>query len=161
MARLDAGMFKLEKRPYAIRDVVDAALDQARGPLQSHPVEVQVPEDLPNVPMDFPQIREVMMHLLENAAKYSPAGKPVRITAGVEKDHLTVSVADQGTGIDSMEQNLIFDKFYRGRDQRYASGGTGMGLAICKVIVEAHGGKIGVVSQPGNGSVFSFTLPLR
>ena len=160
MARLDAGMFKLEKRPHPIGDVVQAALAEARGPIQDHPAELQIPEGLPAVPMDFDQIREVVMHLLENAAKYSESGSPVRITAAVDKGQLMVSVADQGTGIDSMEQNLIFDKFYRGRDQRYASGGTGMGLAISKVIIEAHGGKIGVVSQPGHGSVFSFTLPL-
>lgn len=160
MARLDSGMFKLEKRPHPIRDVVDAALSDTRGPLQGHPIEVQIPEGLPDVPMDFDQIREVVMHLLENAAKYSEAGKPIRVTAAKEKEQLLVSVADQGTGIDSMEQNLIFDKFYRGRDQRYTSGGTGMGLAICKVILEAHGGTIGVVSQPRKGSVFSFTMPL-
>ncbi len=160
MARLDAGMFKLEKRPRAIRDAVEAAVAEARASVQSHGIEVQVPEDLPDAPMDFDQIREVLMHLLENAAKYSDLGKPIRVTAGVERGQLVVSVADQGAGIDSMEQNLIFDKFYRGRDQRYTSGGTGMGLAICKVIVEAHGGKISVVSQPGHGSVFSFTLPL-
>lgn len=160
MARLDAGMFKLEKHPHAIRDVVDAALADTRGPVQNHPIEAQIPDDVPRVPMDFGQICEVMTHLLENAAKYSDSGKPIRITTAEEKGQLVVSVADQGTGIDSMEQNLIFDKFYRGRGQRYTSGGTGMGLAICKVIVEAHGGKIGVVSQPGRGSVFSFTLPL-
>jgi two-component system sensor histidine kinase KdpD len=70
------------------------------------------------------------------------------------------SVADRGPGIDSFEQNLIFEKFYRGQHQRYTAPGTGMGLAIAKVIIEAHGGTISVVSQLGNGSVFSFTLPL-
>jgi two-component system sensor histidine kinase KdpD len=73
---------------------------------------------------------------------------------------LVTSVADRGPGIDSFEQALIFDKFYRGRDQRYRVQGTGMGLAICKAIVEAHGGSVGVTSQVGSGSVFHFNLPL-
>lgn len=161
MAQLDAGMFGLDKRSMAIREVVEAALAEGRPALQNHPIDVNLPDDLPNVPLDFERIHEVLLHLLENAAKYSEPETPIRITAAVEKDQLVVSVADNGPGIDSMEQSLIFDKFYRGRNQRYAASGTGMGLAICKVIVEAHGGKIGVVSQLGSGSVFSFSLPLR
>lgn len=160
MARLDAGMFKLDKRPASIRNAIDAALTDAQLALQPHPIEVQVADDLPPVPMDFDQIREVIMHLVENAAKYSEPDAPIRVTAATDNSQLMVSVADHGSGIDSMEQALIFDKFYRGRNQRYTTGGTGMGLAICKVIVESHGGRIGVVSQPGSGSVFSFTLPL-
>ena len=78
----------------------------------------------------------------------------------VENGNLVTSVADRGPGIDSFEQSLIFEKFYRGQNQRYTAPGTGMGLAIAKVIVEAHGGTIGVVSQLGSGSVFSFSLPL-
>ena len=70
------------------------------------------------------------------------------------------SVADRGEGIDQHEQSLIFDKFYRGKDQRYRVQGTGMGLAICKAIVEAHGGKMSVTSQVGSGSVFQFSLPI-
>lgn len=161
MAKLDSGMFALDKRPTAIHDVIDAALAERRSSLQNHPIEVSLSDKLPLVPMDFERIREVLFHLLENAAKYSEPQTPIRITASVEKGQLLVSVADKGTGIDSMEQSLIFDKFYRGRNHRYAASGTGMGLAICKVIVEAHRGKIGVVSQLGSGSVFSFTLPLQ
>ncbi len=85
---------------------------------------------------------------------------PIRITAEVKNASLELSVADQGAGIDDMEQALIFDKFYRGKNQRYRVQGTGMGLAIVKAIVEAHGGKIGVTSQLGCGSVFHVTLPM-
>jgi two-component system sensor histidine kinase KdpD len=159
MAQLDAGKFKLEKHPTAIRDVIDAALSDGRSALQNHPLEVKLPDALPLVPLDFARIREVLVHLLENAAKYSPPQAPIRISAATEKNELMVSVADEGPGIDSFEQMLIFDKFYRGRNQRYSAGGTGMGLAICKAIVETHGGTISVVSQPGVGSVFTFTLP--
>jgi two-component system, OmpR family, sensor histidine kinase KdpD len=101
------------------------------------------------------------MHLLENAGKYSPAGAPIKVSSEVEGDWMATSVADRGPGIDSFEQSLIFEKFYRGQHQRYSAPGTGMGLAIAKVIVEAHGGTLGVVSQLGNGSVFTFTLPIE
>jgi two-component system sensor histidine kinase KdpD len=160
MAQLDSGMFKLDLRPHSIQDALQPALQDARASLEKHPVELIVPDNLPNALMDVDRIREVLMHLLENAAKYSPAGTPIRVTTEVQKDRLVTSIADRGPGIDSFEQSLIFEKFYRGQNQRYMAPGTGMGLAIAKVIIEAHAGKIGVVSQLGSGSVFSFTLPL-
>jgi two-component system sensor histidine kinase KdpD len=110
--------------------------------------------------MDVTRIKEVFMHLLENAAKYSPPESPIHITGEVRNRSLMTSVSDRGSGIDDFEQALIFDKFYRGRNQRLAVQGTGMGLAIAKAIVEAHGGTIGVTSQLGHGSVFYFMLPL-
>jgi two-component system, OmpR family, sensor histidine kinase KdpD len=160
MAQLDSGKFNLQLEPHSIRDALDPALQDARLTLESHPVEVSVSADLPKVRMDVQKIREVLMHLLENAGKYSPAGAPIKVTSEVQGDLLVTSVADRGPGIDSFEQTLIFEKFYRGQHQRYTAPGTGMGLAIAKVIIEAHGGTIGVVSQLGNGSVFSFSLPL-
>ena len=112
--------------------------------------------------MDSAHIKEVLVHLIENAAKYSPAGAPIRITAEAREADatLTISIADRGPGIDDFEQSLVFEKFYRGRNQRVQVHGTGMGLAICKAIVEAHGGHLGVTSQLGHGSVFYFSLPL-
>jgi two-component system sensor histidine kinase KdpD len=111
--------------------------------------------------MDISRIREVLMHLLENAGKYSDPGTAINIVSDVQGDMLITSIADRGPGIDSFEQSLIFEKFYRGQNQRYTAPGTGMGLAIAKVIVEAHGGSVSVVSQLGSGSVFSFSLPLE
>lgn len=161
MAQLDSGMFKLDLQPHSIREALDSALQDAKPSLDSHAVEVIVPPDLPRLNMDVERIREVLMHLLENAGKYSPPAASIRVTSEAKPDSLVISVADHGPGIDSFEQSLIFEKFYRGRDQRYSAPGTGMGLAIAKVIVEAHGGTIGVVSQLGHGSVFSFSLPLN
>jgi len=161
MAQLDAGQFKLDLQPHSIQDALDPALQDAKASLEKHPVEVSVPAALPKVPMDVQRIREVLMHLLENAGKYSDAGRPIKVTSEVKADRLVTSISDRGPGIDSFEQSLIFEKFYRGQHQRYAAPGTGMGLAIAKVIVEAHGGTIGVVSQSGSGSVFSFSLPLE
>ena len=161
MAQLDSGMFKLDLQPHAIRDALQPALEDAKTSLEHHPVEVTVAPDVPNVLMDVQRIREVLMHLLENAGKYSDPGVPIKVTSEIKDNQLVTSVADRGPGIDSFEQSLIFEKFYRGQHQRYTAPGTGMGLAIAKVIVEAHGGTIGVVSQLGSGSVFSFTLPLE
>jgi two-component system, OmpR family, sensor histidine kinase KdpD len=161
MAQLDSGMVKLDLKPHDVAEAIDSALDATRHLLQKHTVEVSIASGLPPVNMDVERIREVITHLLENAAKYSPAGTTVTVTAERQARNIVVSVADHGPGIDSFEQPLIFEKFYRGRNQQYAAHGTGMGLAIAKVIVEAHGGTIGVVSQLGSGSVFSFTLPIQ
>jgi len=159
MAQLDAGMFKLDLQPHSIQDALQPALQDAKSSLEHHPVELLVPPGLPKVPMDVQRIREVIMHVLENAGKYSDAGQPIKVTSVVKDGRLVTSISDRGPGIDSFEQLLIFEKFYRGQHQRHALPGTGMGLAIAKVIVEAHGGTIGVVSQLGSGSVFSFSLP--
>ena len=111
--------------------------------------------------MDPARISEALKQLLENAAKYSAAQSPITITAEMKDGQLVTGVSDQGPGIDDFEQALIFDKFYRGRDQRYQVQGTGMGLAIAKAIIEAHGGTLGVTSQLGHGSVFHFALPAQ
>ncbi len=162
MAQLDAGMFKLDLQSHSIWDALEPALEDAKPSIESHSVALPAPRDaLPKVRMDVQRIREVFMHLLENAGKYSDANVPIKVTCEVNGDWLVTSVADRGPGIDSFEQSLIFEKFYRGRHQRYSAPGTGMGLSIAKVMVEAHGGAINVVSQLGNGSVFSFTLPLN
>jgi two-component system sensor histidine kinase KdpD len=164
MAQLDANKveFRFESAPIATP--IEEALDELKQLLLQHPVESRIPPDLPNVRMDSAHIKEVLVHLLENAAKYSPAGAPIRITAEAKNANndqtVTVNIADRGPGIDDFEQSLVFEKFYRGRNQRVQIHGTGMGLAICKAIVEAHGGRLGLTSQLGHGSVFYFSLPI-
>jgi two-component system sensor histidine kinase KdpD len=97
--------------------------------------------------------------LIDNADRYSSQDKPITLTTEEKDGFVNLSVADRGPGIDESEVGQIFEKFYRGKEQRHRVPGTGMGLAIAKAIVEAHGGTIGVVSQVGEGSVFTFTLP--
>jgi two-component system sensor histidine kinase KdpD len=160
MTQLDAQGVVLHLQPVSIRSVIDSAVEQSKAVLSQNPLEIRVPESLPAVPIDPARISEVLRQLLENAAKYSPAQSPITITAEVSGGQFVTSVADQGPGIDDFEQALIFDKFYRGRDQRYRVQGTGMGLAIAKAIIEAHAGTLGVTSQLGHGSVFHFGLPL-
>ena len=161
MAQLDAREVRLDLRPQQIGQVIEAALAESKNALADHSVEVRLPQSLPSATMDFDWIKKVLQHLLENAAKYSPAGSPIFVSAEVRNHRLITSVADRGAGIDDLERSMIFDKFYRGQGQRYRVQGTGMGLAIVKAIVEAHSGRIEVTSQLGHGSVFSFGLPLN
>jgi two-component system, OmpR family, sensor histidine kinase KdpD len=160
VASLDSHSVELKLEPRQMREAVDEALQKSRQPLQQHTVRVDMPENLPAIRMDLDRIAEVLSHLLENAGKYSPPGSPITITSELEGSQLVTSVADHGPGIDDIEQAMIFEKFYRGRNQRVQVQGTGMGLPIAKAIVELHGGTIGVTSQVGRGSVFSFTLPV-
>ena len=160
MAELDAHDIKLDLQPQSIRQAVDVAMEELHAQLRTHPVDIRLPDTLPMVPMDLERIAKVLQHLLENAAKYSDETSPIYVSAEVVQGKLVTSVADRGVGIDDLERTMIFDKFYRGQGQRYRVQGTGMGLAIAKAIVEAHGGTIEVTSQPEHGSVFSFSLPL-
>lgn len=161
VAQLDAHQVELNFEPHPIREAIDLALQEAKHSVEQHTVEVSVPPELPPARMDLKRIAEVLGQLLENAGKYSPANTPIHITAELQDSQLVVSVADHGPGIDDAEQSMIFEKFYRGRNERVSIQGTGMGLSIAKAIVELHGGTISVTSQLGHGSVFSFTLPLQ
>ena len=159
VAQLDSHQLEFHFEPHSIRDAIDMALQQSRVALQHHPVDVKVPDNLPPIKMDVGRISEVLVHLLENASKYSPPDTPIHVVAELRLGgDVVTSVADHGPGIDDIEQDMIFEKFYRGRSQRTSVQGTGMGLAIAKAILELHGGTIAVRSQVGRGSVFSFTL---
>jgi two-component system sensor histidine kinase KdpD len=160
MARLDAGEVELKLSARPIDEVISAALTHCKGSLGNRPVKVDIAPGLPPVRVDVGRAREVLTQLIENANQYSAAGEPITITAEASGSFVLTSVADRGAGIDDPEQALIFEKFYRGKDQRYSVEGTGMGLPIAKAIVEAHGGTIHLTSQRGRGSVFSFTLPV-
>ncbi len=161
MAELDAHDIKLDLRSHSMREAVDGAIESVLPQVRSHPLDVRLSDSLPRLDFDLERIQKVLQHLLENAAKYSAEGSPIFVSAEVNQGVFVTSVADRGVGVDDLERMMIFDKFYRGQGQRYQVQGTGMGLAISKAIVEAHGGSIDVTSQPGQGSVFSFSLPLQ
>ncbi len=161
MAELETHALVLDLQPHSIREAIDLAMAGDNNPLQGHKAELRLLANLPSVLIDLERISKVLGHLFSNAAKYSSPGSPIYISAEQSKAGLIVSVADQGLGVDDLERLMIFDKFYRGKGQRSSVQGTGMGLAIAKAIVEAHGGTMGLTSQPGAGSVFSFTLPLN
>jgi len=160
MAKLEAGEFELHFEATSIPAIIDAALQHQKKALGDRQMVLNVEGNLPSVRADAARATDILVQLLDNAHLYSPKDRPITISAERLGDYVAISVADRGPGIDPFEQGLIFDKFYRGRDQRYLVRGTGMGLPIAKAIVTAHGGSITVTSQLGHGSVFSFTLPV-
>ncbi len=161
MAKLEAGEFALELAPVAMEEIIQMALAHCKTSLAGRPVDVRVCSNLPRVRADAQRAKEALVQLVDNANLYSPKDQPITITAELTGDTVTTSVADRGPGIDDFEQTMIFDKFYRGKDQRYLVRGTGMGLPIAKALITAQQGTISVTSQLGHGSVFSFTLPVE
>jgi two-component system sensor histidine kinase KdpD len=159
VAQLDSHQLQFSFETHNIREAVDSAVKHSEQALRRHRLEIEVPADLPPLRMDLERISEVLVHLLDNAAKYSRPNTTIQITAELRDSAVMTSVADHGPGIDQMEQEMIFEKFYRGKEQRMIIQGTGMGLPIAKAIVELHGGTIGVTSQLGRGSLFYFSLP--
>lgn len=159
MAQLDARQVHMKFESVDVESVIREAQEDCSWILEEHPVEVRLEQKV-DVVADAQMLKKVVSNLLENAAKYSEAGSPIVITTTIAGGVLTVSVADRGIGIDPNEQGLIFDRFYRVPVHNQKIAGTGMGLSISKAIVESHGGRMQVVSRPGEGAVFSFTLPL-
>jgi len=160
MARVEAGKLHPDRQPHSVEKIVSAALQELEGELHDRPVQVDIPAELPDADVDFEFIKQVVKQLLDNAIRYSPAGSAITVSAQLRNERIVVGVADRGAGIEEQEQTRIFEKFYRAREWRYQVPGTGLGLSIAKGIIEAHGGKIWVASQPGSGSVFSFSLPV-
>ncbi len=160
MARIETGDTKLRRSWHPIEEVIGSAIGAARSALGTRCVEVSVAKDAPLVEIDAVLLERVLFNLLENAGKYTPAGTPVSITAGVEGDALRVAVTDRGPGVPKGQEAAIFDKFTRGVAPESTTPGVGLGLAIARAIVEAHGGRIHAMAAPEGGAAFVFTLPL-
>jgi two-component system sensor histidine kinase KdpD len=160
MARIEAGKLHLEKQPVAVPDIISGALAELPGSLKGRRFTLQVPANLPPAEADSEFVQQVVKQFVENALKYSPDGAPISISAELQGGKIVIGVADRGPGIEENERARIFDKFFRGRRHRFDTKGTGMGLAIAKGIVEAHGERIWVESEPGQGSAFYFSLPV-
>jgi two-component system, OmpR family, sensor histidine kinase KdpD len=159
MARIESGEVRLNLQWQPLEEVVGSALNAARGMLKEHFVDVQIPRDLPLVRFDALLIERVLVNLLENASKYTPPGSTVTLAAGVIADQLSVSVSDDGPGLPVGREEAVFQKFTRG-ERESATPGVGLGLAICRAIVESHQGKIIATHRPAGGARFTFTLPL-
>jgi two-component system, OmpR family, sensor histidine kinase KdpD len=160
LSALETNQVKLDLQREPIETALDLALERARPMLEAHSVMVAIHPDLAQVPIDVARIATVFQYLLENAAKYGAPEAPIHVACEeAPNGALRASVTDHGPGIPEEELPLIFEKFYRGKQTHRSVAGTGMGLAIAKAIVAAHGGSIAVVSRPGEGSTFSFELP--
>lgn len=161
-SRIQAGGLKLEFSYVNLQKLAEKVVSGFRMQTKEHDLRLDFPPELPPVPADEERLRQVLSNLINNAIKYSPKGGTIWVGAHVHKDWLTVYVADQGVGIPLEEQERIFEPFYRGKgEMSQNAAGAGLGLYLCRAIVEAHGGRIWVESQPGKGSIFAFTLPLR
>jgi K+-sensing histidine kinase KdpD len=159
-ARLEGGRVAIKKRPEPLDEVVEAALARLHGRFGERPVKSRIPQAIPMVPMDAVLIQQVLVNLLENALKYSAAKSPLEVEAIREGATASVEVRDRGPGIQNEEASKLFERFYRGSGTRGRDGGVGLGLTICRAIVEAHGGDISIRNRDGGGAVAKFTLPL-
>jgi two-component system sensor histidine kinase KdpD len=159
MARIESGEVRLRREWQPLEEVVGSALKAAHSALADHVIDVQLPRELPLVEFDATLIERVLYNLLENAAKYTPAGTSITVAAETVDGDMVVSVTDRGPGIPKGKEEAIFDKFTRGV-QESATPGVGLGLAISRAIVEAHHGHIWATNVPDGGARVAFTLPL-
>jgi two-component system sensor histidine kinase KdpD len=160
MTRLEAGGIALARDWHSIAEIAGAVLRRLAERLAAHPVRIELPADLPLARVDAALIEQVFANLLENAAKYTPAGTVVLIRASAAGGEFQVSVEDEGPGLPPGDPEQLFAKFERGEVEG-AIAGVGLGLAICRAIVHLHGGRIWAERRPQGGAAFRFTLPLE
>lgn len=163
MSRIEEGVLKLEKEYYSITELVHTVLDHMQPLLREREVHTSLEQNLPLISFDYIQMDQVLTNLIENAVRYTPRNTPIDIAVRRLNDDVLITVADRGPGIPEADLERVFDKFYRvQRDKRknnYPTG-SGLGLAVCKGVVEAHGGHIWAQAREGGGVIFSVTLPV-
>jgi two-component system sensor histidine kinase KdpD len=157
MTRLETKAIKVKKEWESIEEITGAVLNRLSDELGTRKVKVDIPNEIPLVPFDPLLIEQVLTNLIDNAIKYTPKDMPISLTAKMDGGSILVEVADRGAGIPAGEEERIFEKFVRGST---AGGGIGLGLTICRAIVNAHGGRIWVENRPKGGAIFRFTLPI-
>jgi two-component system sensor histidine kinase KdpD len=161
MSRIEACGLRPKREWHPLEELIEVAVRRLRHALRGRPLELDVPPSLPSLYVDGVQIQQVFVNLLDNAVKYSPADTPIHIAVRQTGDEIRVEMANEGDGIPADEMPLVFDRFYRIRSARTQSiPGTGLGLAVCKGIIESHGGRIWIQSGASRGTTVAFTLPL-
>lgn len=158
MSRIESGVLKPKREWNILPEIIESVLARMRHRAGEHRIELDVPESLPLVPVDYVQMEQVFTNLLSNSVKYAPEKTTISVRAFVEGDSITVIVSNQGPQVPQEHLEKIFDKFFRLSDADRVTG-TGLGLSICKGIIEAHGGRIWAENVSG-GLAFNFTLPL-
>ncbi|HUP60523.1 MAG TPA: response regulator [Thermoanaerobaculia bacterium] len=163
LSKIEAGKMEIYPEFFAIEPVAESVCQVMRGMTKSHPNFVlDIPSDLPQIETDMAKFKQVLFNLLSNAVKFSPPQKPITIRAALDGGWITVSVQDEGIGVDAAHHAVIFEEFRQvDGTARREFGGTGLGLALVKRFVELQGGQVTVESALGLGSTFSFTLPVR
>lgn len=159
MARLDAGVVELKKEWHPVEEIVGTVLTRLQKQLAGRPIKVKLPSGMPMMFVDAVLIEQVLINLLENALRYTPPGSGLEITAETSDHAIEIAVADHGSGIPLGREKHLFEKFYQARHEA-AQSGVGLGLAICRAIVEVHGGRIYALNRPSGGAVFTFVLPV-
>jgi two-component system sensor histidine kinase KdpD len=158
MTRLESGALQLRREWHPLEEVIGAALNRLARRLAGRRVTTRVPPDLPLVAIDDVLVEQVLINLLDNALKYTPPGSPIEVIATATDRAVTVEVADRGPGLPPGQEDKVFDKFHRAQPD--GGRGAGLGLAICRGIVRAHGGRIWAHNLPGGGVAFLFALPI-
>ena len=160
MARLDSGTVSLNRQWHVLEEIVGVALDDVKRELRNYQIKVTIPSDFPLLKVDDFLMERVFVNLLENASRYTPAGSEIEITATANSRQAEIRVADNGPGLPSGSEEKIFDKFLRG-SMVAPDGhrGVGLGLAICRAVIEALGGKITARNRPQGGAEFIVSLP--
>jgi len=158
MARLDAGVIKLNKQWHPVEEIIGTVLTGLHKQLLGRKLVVNIPSGIPLVYADSVLIEQVLINLIENALRYTLSGTNIDITVETLQQEVKISVADYGPGIPEGQEEHLFEKFYQANKEG-AQSGVGLGLTICRAIVEAHGGSISVRNKPDSGAVFTFTLP--
>jgi two-component system sensor histidine kinase KdpD len=163
MAKIEANMVELRLEPYAIEELIGAAIAQLGPLLGGHRCQVHLPPDFPLVLVDSALMVHVLVNVLDNAIKYSPKDSLIEVRASQTPGHFILSVSDRGSGIPPEELDRVFDKFHRltSESNDAAPGGAGLGLAIAKGIVEAHDGRIWAEGREGGGTIVTVSLPLQ
>jgi two-component system sensor histidine kinase KdpD len=162
MTQLSYGKLTISRRWCELGEIVNRARRQTEKMLARHRLDVRLPDDLPEILVDPVLIEHVLVNLLDNAAKYAPAGSRVEIAASSAEGRIELVVTDEGPGIAEAEREAVFDQFYRARAEDRQTAGTGLGLSICRGLVDAHGGTIAIAAGPGGrGARVTVTLPLE
>lgn len=161
LSRLEAGMFSISQEAHTFQEILSDVLPQLQIITQHHLFSIDLPTNLPAIRADGNRITQVLVNLVNNAAVYTPIGTKIILTARVHAGFLHVSVIDKGPGIPSEERRTIFQAFRRGKNaERNVEKGAGLGLAICKGLVEAHGGRIWLKKETTSGTTITFTIPI-
>jgi two-component system sensor histidine kinase KdpD len=158
LMRFESGQIALRRDGHALDDLIGSGLARVEERLSDHPVHIEVPNELPVLFVDGTLIVQVLANIFDNAAKYTPPGSMVHIEARLDADRVQVVIDDEGPGFPATHRDRLFDKFQRGQDEGSVAG-AGLGLAICRAIIRAHGGEIRATDRPGGGARVEFFLP--